>query len=236
MDELLRRLAAHTNVCLILCATSGYCVCHEIGGRIFNTYVCCVFSSELMLILPIQEICRKSIFIIGILKTMKIVRMGTCAAALAVAVGVFAGAVVPARAATGVLNVEATVLNTLRVTCGTALDFGSVAAGVGGQVAVGPSGTRTSAASNLLLASGPATAGVCAVHGTPGHDVSISATDTVLRGPSSELEVTNLNFETIVQEGPPYVVQVKVGGTLNVERGDGPGIYTGAVTITADYQ
>lgn len=177
------------------------------------------------------------------MKMMKILMLG--AAITVIGSGM---AMHKVQAATGNLSAEAFILSAVQVSCGTTMNFGVLVGNVGGTAVLGTDGNVTASPGLAFGGSATEQAGVCTIEASPGYNIDVTATDAVLTNAASdELEVDTFVFNdglgdnagtitTQTNAGPPDDIDVSIGATLHVDAGDGAGLYTGTVTVTADYQ
>ena len=175
---------------------------------------------------------------------MKMKNVLMLGAALAV-VG-FASDVHTSQAATGTLSAEAGVVEAVTIMCGTTLNFGRVLGGVGGTVVMGTNNARTSSA-GLGFDGGRETAGSCTIMGTSGYNIDVTADDATISNGSDSMDIDSFVFnagdgdsENVITvqtvAGPPDEIRIAIGATLNVDASAGAGLYTGTITVNADYQ
>lgn len=175
------------------------------------------------------------------MKMMKILMLGA-------AVAVIGSGVMTQRAgaASSNLDVDAQILAAVTVNCATDLSFGRLAFGSAQVVTVQTDGLRNSTVPAALLPGGAEDNGECAITGTDGYDIAISAADGVIdNGAGVDLEVSNFTFDDGLNGAAagPYTFQtaagaasIAIGADLNVTATDPAGSYTGAIVVTADYQ
>lgn len=181
------------------------------------------------------------------IRTQKLFLAGAAAAAIA---GVTFFSAPQSNAATSNLTIEAEIVEAINLSCGTALDFGSLNSGEPGVVTVDANGNRTgTVASNLILGGGEK-AGGCAINGEADRMVDLHIPDATLRHESIRSEVLEVrqftvggadvdaagdgnNFSVTLQSRPENLT---VGGQLVIEGGEEAGVYSGTVVVTATYQ
>lgn len=161
-----------------------------------------------------------------------------CAAAMALA-----GA--GAHAAQATASASGTVVTPISITVATQLAFGSFAPGTGGTVTVSTSGART-ATGALLMSSSTGTAARFNITGEANTTYSIthSGTTELVSGASSmsltkasdltAANTTSGNVNAGLLDGTGNQ-SLYVGGTLAVSAAQAPGVYTGTVIATVEY-
>ncbi len=163
------------------------------------------------------------------------------------------GLVGNAYAATATSTATSTVIVPIAVATGTVLSFGKFAPGAGGSVTISNSGARTG--TGVILSSTASTqtaalfnvtgeasttyaithAGVSALTGISG--AALTGPQTMTLAKTSDLtgaNVTTGNVATGTLSGSGAET-IYVGGTLTVGATQAAGVYTGAVTVTVEY-
>lgn len=156
---------------------------------------------------------------------------------IAVALSWVAAPVAPARAATVNAAVTATVSKPVMLSAKQGLDFGQIIlSGSGGTVSVSQAGARTCPAP--LTCSGTVTPGILNVSGSNGKVVLISAPAVDLTNATGD----KLRFTpsvpasvTLTNSGFPGS-DFNMGGSITLTATSADGVYSGVVTVTADYQ
>lgn len=170
---------------------------------------------------------------------------------LAMAALAAAGAVlsVPAQAAQATATASGTVVAPIAITVNTNLAFGSFAAGPGGTVTVSTSGVRA-ASGVTLVGGGTPSAARFDITGQASSTYSIThggtavltnttgvGAETMMLGKFSDLTGANATSGSVtsgVLDGAG-TQSLYVGGTLNVGAAQAPGVYTGTVIATVEY-
>jgi hypothetical protein len=152
----------------------------------------------------------------------------------------------PAHAAQATASATGTVVTPIAITAASDLVFGSFAPGAGaGSVTVSTSGARTSVGA-FLMSGAPPSAARFNITGEPSTTYSIthSGSATLTSGPNSmalskfsDLNASNATsgVATAGNLGAGGAQSLYVGGTLAVAAGQAPGVYTGTVVATVDY-
>jgi spore coat protein U-like protein len=163
------------------------------------------------------------------------VRLAALAAATtAVATPAFAQAV---PSSNGPAQARATIVKPLTLSRVSHLDFGSIVVWGDGTVTMDQAGALTCTAATL----------VCAASGTPAEFTVTGTNNRVVQINSSNSTITNnidtLNFTvdapltvTLASSGVGNAVNFKVGGSIGVFEATSPGLYSGNMTITVQYQ
>lgn len=151
-----------------------------------------------------------------------------------------------AQAATGTGAMSAIVLTPIVISGTQALHFGSMTHnGVGGTMAIDTAGVRTPTGITAVVGAGLEQQGVLSMTGATGVaiDVQMTATSfTVSDGGGNTMAVNAFNLrtnaggtaETITMVASPTTIPL--GGTLTVGAAQVAGTYTGAYTVSANYQ
>ncbi len=174
-----------------------------------------------------------------------------------------AGAAALCAASTGVsaqaqstdsYDTRASVIEPLTITKLSDLDFGDLVVTTGGTVVLTPVATPTCATTGGVIHSAECVPATFGGSGTPGQRVRvrrpINRTIT-LSGPGTDMTVTDItingdptltsvqsnpNWERFTINAPDGTFIFRVGGTLNVNAAQMPGVYTGTFDIRLDYQ
>ena len=166
-------------------------------------------------------------------------------ALLAVAAAVGACLCAPAQAAQDTANATGTVVTPIAIVAANNLVFGSFAPGAGGTVTVSTSGVRT-ASGPILMTGAATTAARFNITGEAASTYSIthsgsatlaSGANTMALSKFSDLSAANAtagNPLTGTLDGAG-AQSLYVGGTLTVGAAQAPGVYTGTVIATVEY-
>ncbi|AWW73480.1 hypothetical protein CD351_03440 [Erythrobacter sp. KY5] len=151
-------------------------------------------------------------------------------------------------------DARAAVITPLSITKLSDLDFGDMVVTTGGTVVLTPTATATCATTGGVIHSAECVPATFVGLGQSGQRVRVRrpiGNTIALTGPGTDMTVTNITID-----GDPDLVPVRsnpnwerytigsadgtfvfrVGGTLNVNAGQLPGIYTGTFDIRLDYQ
>jgi len=162
------------------------------------------------------------------------VRLAALAAATAaVATPAFAQ-VVPGN---GPAQARATIVKPLTLTRVAHLDFGSIVVWGDGTVSMNQAGTLTCTAATL----------VCAASGTPAEFTVTGTNNRIVQVNASNSTISNgtdtLNFTvnapttvTLPNSGVGNGINFKVGGSIGVFETSTPGLYSGDMNVTVQYQ
>jgi len=162
------------------------------------------------------------------------VRLAALAAATAaVATPAFAQ-VVPGN---GPAQARATIVKPLTLTRVAHLDFGSIVVWGDGTVSMNQAGTLTCTAATL----------VCAASGTPAEFTVTGTNNRIVQVNASNSTISNgtdtLNFTvnapatvTLPNSGVGNGINFKVGGSIGVFETSSPGLYSGDMNVTVQYQ
>lgn len=151
-------------------------------------------------------------------------------------------------------DVQVGLIGPLTITKLADLDFGDLVVTTGGTVVLAPTATPSCTATGGVVHSAqcqPAVFGGSASNGQrvrirrpanrtitlfgPGDDMTI--TDITINGGVSLAPVqSNPNWERFTIDSPDGTFMFRVGGTLNVNPDQAPGVYTGTFDIRLDYQ
>lgn len=160
------------------------------------------------------------------------------------------GAVIMAiegHAANAVAIAGATVIAPLAINRSTNLSFGSFAPGTGGSVTVSTSGLRVADNAILSSANSAPTAAQFEVSGDPAatFDITIVASTTLDDGAGHSMALVtcsdltganatsgNVSSGTLSAGGSQSLF---VGGTLSVAAAQVPGLYSGNIAVTVEY-
>ena len=162
--------------------------------------------------------------------------------AVAAALAALAG---PAQAAQDTASATGTVVTPIAIVAAGNLVFGSFARGAGGTVTVSTSGAR-SASGPILVSGAPTTAARFNITGEPSSTYTIthsgsatltSGANTMVLTKFSDLSAANATAGnplsgTLDGAGAQSLY---VGGTLAVGAAQAPGVYTGTVVATVEY-
>lgn len=160
-----------------------------------------------------------------------IIKALTIAGVTAIALGGTA-----AYAASANANASAKILKQVTVTKTADLDFGTIVTGTApGVVDVSALGTRTCGAG--LVCSGSTTAAGFGIVGTTGQTVRITAAGPVtLQSGTNSMTATLLSSAATRTLTGTAADAFTVGGSLAVGANQADGVYTGAFSVTVDYQ
>jgi hypothetical protein len=159
-------------------------------------------------------------------------------AALAAAVTVVATpAVAQVAPGNGPAQARATIVKPLTLTRVAHLDFGSIVVWGDGTVAMDQAGALSCTAATL----------VCAASGTPAEFTVTGTNNRVVQINASNSTITNgtdtLNFTvnapatvTLPNSGVGNGINFTVGGSIGVFEATSPGLYTGNMNVTVQYQ
>ena len=159
-----------------------------------------------------------------------------------------AGVSIQSQAAQATAQASGTVVAPIAIAAVTNLAFGSFAPGAGGTVTISTSGLR-STTGPVLLTGGPGTAARFNITGVPNATYSIShsgtavLTNTVGAGETMTLSKFSDLTAAGSTSGNPLVgtldgggaQSLYVGGALTVANNQVPGLYTGNVVATVEY-
>ncbi|MFL6657552.1 MAG: DUF4402 domain-containing protein [Massilia sp.] len=160
-----------------------------------------------------------------------------------------AGLQMPAQAAQATATATGTVVTPIAISAATSLVFGSFSAGPGGSVTVSTSGVRAASGPVLMAAATPSAARFN-ITGSPASTYSITHSgttvltnttgtggETMALSKCSDLTAANTtsgNVSTGTLDGSG-AQSLYVGGTLSVAAAQVPGVYTGTVIATVEY-
>lgn len=151
-------------------------------------------------------------------------------------------------------DVQVGLIEPLTITKLSDLDFGDLVVTTGGTVVLSPTDTATCTATGGVIHAGECEAATFAGIGVTGQRVRVrrpAGQQITLSGPGTDMTVTNI---TILSDGTLTPSQsnpvwerfliaaadgtffFRVGGTLNVNPNQAPGVYTGTFDIRLDYQ
>jgi Mat/Ecp fimbriae major subunit len=139
-----------------------------------------------------------------------------------------------AHAATATGDSEATVLQSLSVSKGVALNFGKIVAGsAASTVELTVAGSRNCGVGLTCL--GNAALGDFTLTGYAGQGVSVSTDGSATLTSGSNSMTTTLvpSAATLTLTGGTAIL--KIGGTLSVGANQAPGVYTGTYNVTVNY-
>lgn len=153
------------------------------------------------------------------------------------------------QAATENLTINAEIVEAIAISCGTALNFGSMEASSGHTVTVDTAGSRSSTVPTQLVSGGGEANGVCSIDGEDGYVVDLNIPDTSVTDGVDIFNVNNYDISgtgVVQTNANNYVITLgvaaapgddyNIGGDLVVTAGAGAGSYTGTTTITVTYQ
>jgi hypothetical protein len=163
---------------------------------------------------------------------------------LTLAIAAVAVALAPsAFAVDGVASTSASVMQPLTITPVGTLAFGKFGVGIGGSVTISPSGARTS--SGVVEMGGTTTAVRFDVAGEIGSSYTIALVPGTLSSPSLDTmtfstisDLAGANITTGNVSGGALAAgtqSIFVGGTLTVGAAQPPGLYSGNLTATVQY-
>lgn len=164
-----------------------------------------------------------------------------------------AGVVSNAYAASATSTATSTVIAPIGITAPVVLSFGKFAPGAGGSVTISNSGARTGTGVILSSTSSTQTAarfdvtgeasttyaitpsGVTALTGISGAALTLPSTMALAK--TSDLTGANVTTGTVAAGtlSAGGTQSIYVGGTLTVGAAQPAGVYTGAVTVTVEY-
>lgn len=152
------------------------------------------------------------------------------------------------------LDVRAALIEPLTITKLSDLDFGDLVVTTGGTIVLSPTATATCTATGGVIHAGECEAATFAGIGVIGQRVRVRrpiGNAITLTGPGTDMTVTNIsiladatltptqsnpNWERFLIAAADGTFFFRVGGTLNVNPNQAPGIYTGTFDIRLDYQ
>ncbi len=151
-------------------------------------------------------------------------------------------AAAPARAASNVVTVQASVVKPLILTWLQNLDLGSITLAPGtwsnATVSISRTGTFGCASANLIC-TGATQVASYNVSGTNNRVVRISAPNVTLVNQSDPtqtltLVVDNPGSVTLTNSGPPGT-NFSLGGSITLSSSTASGVYSGTFNVTVDY-
>jgi len=168
-----------------------------------------------------------------------------CKAAItsAVVLGTLSAVNLFAAAASDTATTTATVVQPIAIVDAQNLNFGEFAAGTGGTVVLTTAGAA-SPTGDVVLTAGTSTAAEFTVTGQADASFSIGIADDELThsgGVETMALVTTHDLDGVSEDDPAAGVltlgtqTIYVGGTLTVASAQLPGVYTGTVTATVNY-
>lgn len=177
--------------------------------------------------------------------TFKQPRLTGKLALLAFAAALGAGLNAPAQAAQATANASGTVVAPIAIVVANDLVFGSFAPGAGGDVTVSTSGARATTGPILMAGAAPSAARFN-ITGEAASTYSIthsgSATLTSGANTMTLTKFSDLSAANATSGNPPTgtldgagAQSLYVGGTLAVGAAQAPGLYTGTVIATVEY-
>lgn len=141
-----------------------------------------------------------------------------------------------AQAATATANAKASILKAITFTKNTDVDFGTVVSGAGAAT-VGLSNAGVITCGTGLVCAGTPAVGQFAISGTTGQVVLVSTSNASLTGPGAAMGAAlATSVASITLTGVAATDVFKVAGTLTVGAAQVEGVYSGAFTVTANYQ
>lgn len=163
---------------------------------------------------------------------------------------------VPAAAKADTLNVDVRtfLIEPLSITKLSDLDFGDLVVTTGGTIVLSPTATATCTATGGVTHSGECEAATFAGLGVTGQRVRVRrppGRTITLTGPGTNMTVTDITIFadgtlTPTQSNPSWerfliassdgTFFFRIGGTLNVNANQAPGIYSGTFDVRLDYQ
>lgn len=168
---------------------------------------------------------------------------GKLALASAVVVGTFAASPSFAAAVSDDATSTATVVAPIAITKAQDMSFGEFSAGTGGTVVLTTAGAA-SETGDVVLTGGTATAAQFTVTGQTDASFSISVTDDELTHTDTTTTMTLATAHDLDATSSDSPVSgtlalgtqtIYVGGTLTVAADQLPGVYSGTVTATVNY-
>ena len=164
----------------------------------------------------------------------KFTRMAALAAAATIVATPAVAQVAPSN---GPAQARATIVKPLTLTRVAHLDFGSIVVWGDGTVAMDQAGAISCTAATL----------VCAATGTPAEFTVTGTNNRVVQINASNSTITNgtdtLNFTvnapptvTLPNSGVGNGINFKVGGSIGVFEATSPGLYSGNMNVTVQYQ
>lgn len=157
------------------------------------------------------------------------------------------GAAGHVKAATTNVPINAVILAPVQITQNQGLNFGQLTEAGAGTATVDNTGARTTSASITGVGAG-VTQGIFTLKATAASVIEVTAPASVTITDTASVATMTVNAFTIeggvASAATPYVhtmaaatdTGLDIGGTLNIGAGQTPGTYTGAVTLTANYQ
>lgn len=152
-----------------------------------------------------------------------------------------------AAAADAVASVSASVIAPIAITRSAELNFGSFAAGEAGEVRVDPDGSRVVTGATLVSAGSLPAAAQFQIGGAPHASFTISTLGTSTALTSGADSMSFMPRSALgggpAMPGVPATATLDaagtrsllVGGTLTVGAAQAPGLYTGVIVVTVDY-
>jgi hypothetical protein len=152
------------------------------------------------------------------------------------------------------IDVRMAIFEGLTITKTNDLDFGDIIGTTAGTVVLAPTLTPTCTATGGLIQLNTCQPAVFAGAGTSGQRVRVRrpvGNTIILTGPGADMSVTNItingdpsltlvrsniNWERFLINSGDGTFAFHVGGTLNVNANQAPGVYNGSFEIRLDYQ
>lgn len=134
------------------------------------------------------------------------------------------------------------------------LDFGDIAPETGGTIVLSPTIVPACSQTGAVIHSGACQPAIFGGVGAAGQRVRVRrpvGNTITLTGPGADMSVTDItingdatltpvrsnpNWESFLISSPDGTFIFRVGGTLNVNASQAPGLYTGTFDIRIDYQ
>jgi len=139
--------------------------------------------------------------------------------------------------AKGTADVNAEIVSPIKITNGTALDFGRVIGSeAGGTVTIANNSDRTASNDELLAPSTTVQAASFDVTAANTYNYSILIPGINLTGDGDDMPVTFTNNLGDTSVGTGSVQELLVGGGLTVNANQAEGNYSGTVEVTVSYE
>jgi hypothetical protein len=154
----------------------------------------------------------------------------------------------------GTIDTRVGLIEPLTITKLSDLDFGDLVVTTGGTVVLTPTATASCTVTGGIIHSAECQPATFGGSGTPGQRVRVRrpvGRTITLEGPGADMTVTDItingnpdlsptqsnpNWERFTINSSDGTFIFRVGGTLNVNANQTPGIYTGTFDIRLDYQ
>lgn len=177
--------------------------------------------------------------------TFKHVRFTGKLAAAVAAAALGMGLAAPAHAAQATANATGTVVTPITIAAVTDLVFGRFAPGAGGTVTVSTGGVRSNTGAVLMTGAAPSAARFNITgDASATYSITHSGSTSLNNGPSS-MALTKFSDLTAANATSGVATSgvlsaggtqsLYVGGTLAVAASQAPGVYTGTVVATVEY-